>query len=205
MKNSFKFAFISLLALLTIACGQQEISADKYTIIEGISTAQPDVVEIFSLGCGHCRSLEKVLTQVEVNSDINIHKTHVVFNKSTLSYAYLYYAAEIQFEDHNGSFAQFTSELFDLVQDDFQTVTIEKKRDLLSQLFKQYQLIEPQNLTEAHHSKINQLANSSKQLGSEINLSGVPAILVKGRYLLNMQKHKNSDDLINTINYLSQL
>lgn len=205
MKNRFKFTLIALLALLTIACGEQGVSADKYTTIEGVSTVQPDVVEIFSLGCGHCRSLENVLIKVEANSDIKINKTHVVFNESTLRYAYLYYAAEIQFSGHNSDFAKFTGELFALIQADFQNANPEQKRELLSKLFKQYQLIEPQSLTEEHYIKIQKLAASAEKLGAEINLSSVPAILVKGKYLLDMNKHNNSNDLIKTINYLLKL
>lgn len=205
MKNRFKFTVIALLALLTIACGEQGVSADKYTTIEGVSSAQPDVVEIFSLGCGHCRSLENVLIKVEANSDIKINKTHVVFNESTLRYAYLYYAAKIQFSVHNSDFTTFTGDLFALIQGDFQNASSEQKTELLSKLFKQYQLIEPQSLTEEHYIKIQKLAASAEKLGAEINLSGVPAILVKGKYLLDLNKHNNSDELIKTINYLRKL
>lgn len=187
----------------TSACtDSKDIFIDKYTEIAPVTIPVNNVVEIFSLTCGHCKNLENVLARIEASSEIKFQKTHVVFGEDTLRFAYLFYAAETQFKGDESRHFKFMSELFELVQTEFDSLSPEDKTRKIGMLFETYGMTSPQSLNEAQYIKIKQKADLAIDLSEELKLASVPAILVKGKYLINMNGHKNADELKETINYL---
>ncbi len=102
------FIFAAVIPFLTSACNEQSVDSNKFTAVASIEMPMPDVVEVFALSCGHCRNIEKMLTQLEQKADISIHKMHAVFNENTANEAYLYYSGDIQLPAAKKQRAEFT-------------------------------------------------------------------------------------------------
>ena len=203
-----QYNFVSIFAVLVTlffvsACNDPKATfTDKFSEIAPVTMPVNDVVEIFSLTCGHCKNLENVLARIEDTSDIEFQKTHVVFGENTLRFAYLFYAAEIQFKENKSRHFEFMGELFELVQTDFNSIPAEEKTKKIGVLFESFGMQSPQSLNESQYVKIKEKAEFAIDLSGELKLGSVPAILIKGKYLIDMNGHKNAEELKATINYL---
>ena len=201
-RSSLIFTFIITLFFISGCEDTSTISSDKYTTISPVTVQVDDVVEIFSLSCGHCKNLENVLQRIKDTTTIEFQKTHVVFSEDTLRFAYLFYAAETQFKGNDTQHFEFMGKLFELIQTDFDKLSSEDKTRKIGVLFQAYNMQSPQTLNEAQYMAIQKQTNLAQDLSEELNVSSVPAILVKGKYLINMNGHKNAEELAETINFL---
>ncbi len=108
------------LALVVAACSESDtapVEGKQYrTLDTNLSTLRlPQVTEVFSLGCGHCRNIEPMLPELESLTDSKLGKVHVMFNESAQIAGMLFYSAVMQSEN-NIVPADMQDELFALVQ-----------------------------------------------------------------------------------------
>ncbi|WP_299021863.1 thioredoxin domain-containing protein [uncultured Photobacterium sp.] len=201
----FKSIIPLFIALLAIT-GCNDISApqegEKYTIVnETVNTA--DVVEIFSLGCGHCRSMETMLPEIKKMAGVDIDKVHVTFNQSAQVAAYIFYTAAIQTDGKpDGALME---EMFAYVQDRSDNVTEEQRKAQLTKIFKSRDLSSPFDLTEEDQKQVYKKMNEAEKLVSNAQIASVPAFLVKGKYLVQTSAHESIEDMAETIRYLSTM
>ncbi|RWX57111.1 thioredoxin domain-containing protein [Photobacterium chitinilyticum] len=194
--------FIALLALVGCNDASTPKEGDKYKVVAEAADAAP-VVEVFSLACGHCRSMETMLPEIKKIAGVEIDKVHVTFNQSAQVAAYIFYTAAIQ---TNGAPEPALMEaLFAYVQDTSDTVTEEERKSQLTGIFKTYNLASPYELTEDQHKQIYQKLSEAEQLVSSAEIASVPAFLVQGKYLVESSAHESIEDMANTISYLSKL
>ncbi|MGR5065214.1 DsbA family protein [Photobacterium sp. DNB22_13_2] len=192
-----------LLVALT-GCSESEIpkEGEKYTVVATPTEGIADVVEVFSLGCGHCRNMELMLPEIKKLADVDIDQVHVTFNESAQYAAYLYYTAAIQ---SNGKpAAELKEALFAFVQDQAADLDEESRKNKLDEIFSQYDLVSPFDLSDEQKEQVYQQMTNANQLEQNAKITGVPAFLVKGKYLVENGAHDSLEDLANTIRFLSE-
>ncbi|NAX34872.1 thiol:disulfide interchange protein DsbA/DsbL, partial [Vibrio sp. V29_P1S30P107] len=57
------------------------------------------ITEVFSLTCGHCRTMESMIPELEKITGEHFGKLHVTFNQGAQISAMLYYSAVMQLEE----------------------------------------------------------------------------------------------------------
>ncbi|GAB3524501.1 thioredoxin domain-containing protein [Photobacterium alginatilyticum] len=195
--------FVALLALAGCNDAATPKEGVKYKIIaETVENAAP-VIEVFSLACGHCRSMETMLPEIEKLAGVDIDKVHVTFNKSAQIAAYIYYTVAIQ--NDGAPDAALMESLFAYVQDTGDTVTEGERKTLLTKIFATHNLTSPFELTEEQHKQVYQKLTEAEQVVTNAEIASVPAFLVQGKYLVESSAHESLEDMANTISYLAKL
>ncbi len=202
MKKLFSLFAISLAALL-VGCSDNNVPQEGQQFQQlpaNLSTYRlPQVTEVFSLNCGHCRKMEEVIPQLEELTNQSIGKVHVTFNESAQVGAMIYYTAEMQLggkPDHD-----MMTELFAAVQlGDGSTLT--EKKEAIDQVFHSRDLVSPYELDEAQQTQLFKAMHLADEITQKGEINGVPTFIVNGKYMVITSGHQDEQGIANTINYL---
>jgi len=202
MKKLFSLFAISLAALL-VGCSDNNVPQEGQQFQQlpaNLSTYRlPQVTEVFSLNCGHCRKMEEVIPQLEELTNQSIGKVHVTFNESAQVGAMIYYTAEMQLggkPDHD-----MMTELFAAVQlGDGSTLT--EKKEAIDQEFHSRDLISPYELDETQQTQLFKAMHLADEITQKGEINGVPTFIVNGKYMVITSGHQDEQGIANTINYL---
>ncbi|MCG7497237.1 thiol:disulfide interchange protein DsbA/DsbL [Vibrio sp. Of7-15] len=190
-------------ALLLVGCSEntQPQEGGKYTTLPAPltqSTIQP-VTEVFSLSCGHCRSMEDFIPDIKAFTNTDIDKLHVTFNESAQISALIYYSAVMQL-NHNPD-ATFMEDLFSVVQDHGDK-TPKEQRAILEKAFNDRKLLSPYQFDEIQQKALFEMLKQAEATSVAANISSVPTFIVNGKYQVQVSAHENPQDIANTITYL---
>ncbi|HIF9207105.1 thiol:disulfide interchange protein DsbA/DsbL [Photobacterium damselae] len=201
LRTFFSFLFLAL-ALTGCSDSNTPKDGDQYmTIAKPISDMQ-GVYEVFSLSCGHCRSMETMLPEIKKLAGVkDIRSVHVTFNESAQLAAFVYYAAAIQSPNGEPS-DKLTEQLFAYTQDTPKDTPMDKRKEMLNNLFAQYKMNSPYQLTQTQQEEVFSKMDQAQKIIEAANITSVPTFIVNGKYLVNTPAHKNLQDLANTIKYL---
>lgn len=161
----------------------------------------PQVTEVFSLTCGHCRQMETILPELESLTDQKIGKIHVTFNEGAQIGAMIYYTAEMQLgsaPDH-----AMMEELFAAVQMG-EGSTISQRKDAIDSAFHTRDLISPYDIGEEEQKQLFRAMKVAEDITVSAEINSVPTFIVNGKYLIITTGHENTQDIANTINYLTK-
>jgi len=178
------------------------VEGKQFTTIPVEMPDAENVVEVFSLACGHCRQMEAALPELESMIGLPIAKEHVTFNESAQRGAYLFYTAVVQ-----GKGEVSTEQLrgmFSFVQDRTEEEPVEVTKQKLLALYHDYDMLSPTEVDDTQNEAIYKKMVAAETFMNNINLSSVPAFVVKGKYLVNTTEHENLEDIAATIKYLSE-
>lgn len=96
------FAVIAaMMALSACDSGNTQPQQGKQYEVLPVSLQEYDLApltEAFALTCGHCRSMEEFVPQIESLTDQSVEKMHVTFNESAQVSAIIFYTAVMQLE-----------------------------------------------------------------------------------------------------------
>ena len=201
MMTLFAIMFVTLLA----GCSDRDVPQEGkqfQTLSTDLSTYRlPQVTEVFSLNCGHCKKMESVLPQLEELTQQNIGKVHVTFNDSAKISAMIYYTAEMQLgqkPDHS-----MMNELFQAAQMGNNATMAEKKQAII-QAFQSRGLVSPYELKEENQNQLFKAMQLAENLTEKGQINSVPTFIINGKYMVLTSGHKDVQDIANTINYLTQ-
>lgn len=203
------FAFLRLLAaslFLALAWNtpaHADLEAGKqYTLI---SPAQPtetgkniEVLELFSYACPHCHDLEPVLNPwaKKLPGDVTFRRLPAVFSDKWLIYARIYYAAEAM-----GVLDKLHPAIFNATH--VQHLDLTNEKTLLEWVGKQG--VDGKKFAEMFASfSVNGKAQRAKQLTRAYAISGVPSLVVEGKYLTSASQTGGNDQLLTTLDELIQ-
>ncbi|MCW8329827.1 thiol:disulfide interchange protein DsbA/DsbL [Photobacterium sp. SDRW27] len=195
--------FVALLALAGCNDASTPKEGDKYSVVTTATENTADVVEVFSLACGHCRNMETMLPEIKKAAEVEIDKVHVTFNQSAQVAAYIFYTAAIQTDGSPDT--ELMEALFAYVQEKGDNVTEEERKSQLTEIFKKHNMASPYELTDEQHELIYKKLSEAETLVNNAQIASVPAFLVKGKYLVKTEAHESLEDMANTIRYLSKL
>ncbi|EOU2463767.1 thioredoxin domain-containing protein [Vibrio navarrensis] len=159
----------------------------------------PAVTEVFSLTCGHCRTMEEVIPQLEEQTKQKFGKMHVTFNESAQISTFIFYTAVMQLKqtpDH-----AFMQELFAAVQMGPDVAGIEKQQ-ALEKAFEKRHLISPYQLEKEQQQAMFALFQQADAASQAAQINAVPTFIVKGKYQVLTGGHKSTDEIAQTITYL---
>ncbi len=203
MLHILKKSLIALLFFPLLACAEQnEIykEGEYYKIISKpvITTNQDkiEVVELFWYGCPHCYSLEPLVNKwaQDLPSYIDFKRMPAVMARSWVVHARAYYAAEIL------GAPEHTHEML------FTAIHKHNKR-----IFDQTTLAEfyaTQGLNQAEFNKVfksfavNSKIQQAKTKQRGYQATGVPAVIVNGKYLISTTMKAGTKDLFKVVDYL---
>ncbi|USD67959.1 thiol:disulfide interchange protein DsbA/DsbL [Vibrio sp. SCSIO 43136] len=200
-KLSLATLVLSSLALIGCSDTAEPKLGEQYKLLptELKQNSITPVTEVFSLTCGHCRSMEKVIPQIEEGINKPIGKVHITFNESAQVAALIYYAAQMQLDstpDH-----EMMEKLFSVMQSQDYT-TGEARQQALESLFNEYGLVSPYQFDEIQQKALFELLNEADEITQQSQINGVPTFIIKGKYELITSGHEDVNDLVKTINYL---
>ncbi len=204
MNNLSKCLLLPLFTLLLLSgCSEskQPIEGKQFSLLPTAITSDflAPVTEVFSLSCGHCRTLEAFLPTIKKQINTDIDKLHVTFNDSAKVSALLYYSAVMQLNKVPET--AFMEQLFSAVQES-EGQTLTQQQATIELVFTNHNLISPYQFTNIQQKALLQMINSAEKITVVAKINAVPTFIVNGKYQVLISGHENPDQIANTINYL---
>lgn len=162
-------------------------------------TQNPDkieVIEFFWYGCPHCYSFEPALEKWLKNKPENVDfiRQPVAFNELWGKHAKAYYTAEAL-----GVVDKVHADFFDAIQNKKEKLDTEEE---LAKFFKAHGVDETQ-FHEAYNSfAVDAKMRQAPVIASSYGITGVPAIVVNGKYKTNGTLAGSQDKMIEVMNKL---
>jgi thiol:disulfide interchange protein DsbA len=170
---------------------------------EIISPAQPtqhpdkiEVIEFFWYGCPHCYSFEPLLDNWSKNLPKNIEfiRQPAAFNELWSKHAKAYYTAEAL-----GIVDKVHADLFDAIQNKKESLDTE---EALSKFFIAHGVNETQ-FKEAYNSfVVDSKMRQAPLMAARYGITGVPAIIINGKYKTNGTLAGSHEKMIEVMNQL---
>nr|WP_319557058.1 thiol:disulfide interchange protein DsbA/DsbL [uncultured Vibrio sp.] len=157
------------------------------------------VTEAFSLTCGHCRSMEEFVPQIESLTKHDVEKVHVTFNNSAQISAIIFYTAVMQLEATPDK--AFIADLFAAVQMPPEATAVERQT-AVEKAFESRNLISPYHLDEAQQKQLFEYINKADEITTRGQINSVPTFIVHGKYQVISSGHDSIEAMSDTINYL---
>ncbi len=161
-----------------------------------VGPGKVEVVELFWYGCPHCFRLEPDLSKWLKSKPKNVEFIRIpaVFNKTWELHAKAYYTANFL-----GIMDKFHKPFFDAIhlkKQPMNTVAEVKK-------FFLQQGVSEKDFTNVFNSfGVDAKVRRAKELSREYGISGVPALVVNGKYLTDGPMAGGRRGMINVLNYL---
>lgn len=202
MKNFFK-PFLVAASMLMVATGSHAADNPKqgehYTLLPNQITNAPQVMEVFSFGCGHCRTMETLVPEMEKITNTKISKVHATFDRGSQMLAFMYYTGVIQSEGKPN--AKFMDDLFGYIQEPSKASEQERKTQL-ENIYKNNGMKTPYELTEEEQKSVVAKMEYADGIMRSSELNAIPAFIIKGKYLINMGAHSSIEDITGTMSSL---
>ena len=189
--------FILLASLILSATAYASPSEGKqYTLLEKPYSTEYQVDKFFSLTCMPCWQMTELLKDKEGSGELELHRTHVIFNDSTLQAAGIYYTVLAQKPDLSH---ELLSELFSLVQ----TKNPLQETDI-DAFLKEHNLVKQEDLTQSQQQQWAKFMEDSVTKTEQASISSIPSFIINGRYMVKLRGHRSMEELLETIQYLKE-
>ena len=189
--------FILLVSLIISATAFASPSEGKqYTLLEKPYSTEYQVDKFFSLTCMPCWQMTELLKDKEGSGELKLHRTHVIFNDSTLQAAGIYYTVLAQKPDLSH---ELLSELFSLVQ----TKNPLQETDI-DAFLKEHNLVKQEDMTQAQQLQWAKFMEDAVTKTEQASISSIPSFIINGRYMVKLRGHRSMEELLETIQYLSE-
>ncbi|MBQ0725639.1 MAG: thiol:disulfide interchange protein DsbA/DsbL [Cycloclasticus sp.] len=197
---------VLLVACLTMYVGtaySEAVDYDEGIDFQLIKPVQPtddpdrlEVVEVFWYGCPHCHHFEPTLGPWAKNApaDVNFYRLPAVFNATWEMHARAYFAADIL-------------DVLEVSHDDlFHAMHVEHKTfntvEKLAKFYAKYGIDEALFEKTYHSFVVNTKIARSKEMVKRYGITGVPAVVVEGKYLITGAMAKSYGNMIKIIDFL---
>ncbi|PCI19153.1 MAG: disulfide bond formation protein DsbA [Piscirickettsiaceae bacterium] len=200
-----KLCFVILLmaSLNGAALSAEAVAYDEGIDYQLITPTQPtddpdriEVVEVFWYGCPHCNHFEPSLgTWVKsIPSDVNFYRIPAIFAPAWEIHARAYFTAEI-LDVLDKSHAAF-----------FHAIHVERKSlntvDKLASFYANYGVDEDLFKKTYKSFVVNTQVSRAKDMINRYGITGVPAIVVEGKYLVTGPMAKSYQNMIKITDFL---
>jgi len=197
---------LSLLALILAPLVVMSVQAAEFKegvhytqLPQAVRTADPskvEVVEMFGYWCPHCNNFERYLAPWKRQLDAGVDFKHVpvVFRPNQEEFARAYYIAKSL-----GVEEQAHPQLFNLIHGQRQWINNQQQ---LGQFFAGLGVSE-EAFNKAYGSfGINSQMNLGRKKTGEYRISGVPSMVVNGKYLVTAEKAGGQRQMLEVVDYL---
>ncbi|OBT26632.1 peptide permease [Vibrio tasmaniensis] len=170
---------------------------EQYSILDNPYSTAHQIDKFFSLTCTPCWQMTELLKEKEQSGELVLHRTHVIFNESTLQAASLYYTVLVQQPNLSH---ELLNELFSLVQ----TNSPLQQADI-DVFFKKHNLVTKENMTKSQQQQWATYVKDAADKTEQTAIVSIPSFIINGRYMVNLRGHSSMDELLETLKYLSDL
>ncbi|ESS69687.1 thiol:disulfide interchange protein DsbA [Methyloglobulus morosus KoM1] len=202
-----KFAGFALILFFISFAGLSNAEEQSSTGYEAVSPPQPttnpakvEVIEFFWYGCPHCYSFEPSLSKWLKTKPANVEFIRIpaVFSEEWGKHAKAYFTAEAL-----GVIDAVHGDLFDGIQQAKQAGKHElETEDQLAKFFVAHGVKEA-DFREAYNSfMVDSKMRQAPALAAKYGITGVPAIIVNGKYRTNGTLAGSQEKMIDVINTL---
>lgn len=200
-------AAIAVTLALPFAAGAQQgefIEGKDYARLEPAQpTNHPDkveVMEVFWYGCPHCYDFEPRLTEWvdESMPDYAVFtRLPAVLNRQWEVHARAYYTAEAL-----GVLDEIHKPLFDAIHEDNRRLS---SNEAIADFFAEHGISAESYLSTAESFAVENKLRRAATLPGRLGVSGVPAMVVDGKYRVDARMAGSYEKLLETIEYLVAL
>lgn len=155
-----------------------------------------EVQEFFWYGCPHCFQFDPKIEHWVKNKPANVEfvRTPAPLNPNWMVHTKTYYALEAM-----GKIEQFHTPLFNAMHvTKMKLYTPEAIADFLAQKGVDRKMF----LDTFNSFPVDSRSRKAAQLGNQYKVTGVPALTVNGKYLINTNQAGGFDEVLNILNYL---
>ncbi len=177
------------------------IEGKDYKVIENPlplhKAGENEVLEFFSYACGHCANLEPRLLKwvaEEKPKDVGFYTIPAVGGRMWTFVAQVKFTAEKLGLDH-----QFDAKYFKAIHEDGERALLGDKEKAFEFIMKEGKFTEEQVEKAWNSLQIKNSLSKSNHLWQQAKLEGVPALIVNGKYLVEMRQY---DELFDVIEFL---
>lgn len=192
-----KIAFLGLLCFAALANAEGGY--------ETLSPAQPvqnpdkiEVIEFFWYGCPHCYHLEPAMAAWLKTKPANVEfiRQPAIFSDLWGKHAKAFFTAEAL-----GVTEKVHADLFDAIQNKKQKLTSE---DDLAKFFAEHG-VKDEDFRNAYNSfLVDAKMRQAESMGARYGISGVPALVVNGKYRVTGPSAKSQENMLTVTNQLIQ-
>jgi thiol:disulfide interchange protein DsbA len=198
LRNLAFTAVLMMTAALSYA--EQYVAGQHYKVLANTTLprdpAKIEVVEVFWYGCGHCNHFEPTVRAWEkfIQADVDFYQVPAQFSNQWKIHAELFYltqALKVNEKVHQGIFDQ-----------------IHMKRNPLLDKDDQKEFLAQYGVSEADFDKYDDSFGVRRQLKMADQMvrtwaiSGVPAVIVNGKYMVNASSAGGEEKVFDVVNYL---
>lgn len=197
------FVVLCFLSLVIHAETSQSINIEKGEGYETIDPPQPtddparvEVIEFFWYGCPHCYRFEPILQKWLKNrpDHVNYIPQPAAFNSTWAKHARAFFTAEA------------LGVLDKMHEDFFQAIQIDKKRldkeDVLAEFFAEHG-VSKKDFTDTYNSfLVEAKTRQAESVAGRYGVTGVPTIVINGKYRVSGTTAKNYDNMVKVMDYL---
>ena len=192
------FAFFSLIMLSLSAHAAKFNEGEHYKVLDLEASKKPMVTEFFSFYCPHCNSFEPIIQQLkqQLPADVKLQKNHVSFMGGNMglpmSKAYATMIA-LKVED------KMVPVMFNRIHNMNKPPRDEAE---LRQIFLD-EGVDAKKFDAAYNGfAVDSMVRRFDKAFKDSGLSGVPAVVVNNRYLIDAQGINSLDEYFELVNFL---
>lgn len=197
---SIKSVFLVLLLSITTLTNAEEANPLGYEVLSTVQPVQEankvEVIEFFWYGCPHCYTFEPKLHKWEQNLPENVHfiRQPAIFSALWGMHAKAYFTAEaLDVVD------KVHAVFFDIIQNKKQKLQTE---DQLAKFFVAHG-VEESKFRETYNSfLIDAKMRQARAMAPRYGITGVPAVIVNGKYKITARLAGSHDKMIEVMNKL---
>jgi thiol:disulfide interchange protein DsbA len=176
----------------SVAKGYKDLTAIQPTQ----DVSKVEVIEFFWYGCPHCYKLEPYMKKwlKDLPKNVDFIRQPAVFNAQWGRHAKAYFTAE-----YLGVVDKVHADFFHAIQ--IKNKTLENESDLAS--FFLAHGVNKASFTAAFNSfNVDSNMRKAKTMGPKYGITGVPAIIINGKYLVSASTAGSNEKMITVINEL---
>jgi thiol:disulfide interchange protein DsbA len=206
--------FIGLLLLFSCSKGEQEAQQDTkvtykenthYIVLDHPSSNMPQVQEFFSFWCPHCYHFEPIVSKLkpQLGAEVVFQKVHVDF-MGFASQEIQQQASEAMLVARQlGKEAQINKAIFEHIHVNNKPLT---NMDELLPILASQQITPSQfqNSLESEQGKMLLDAHNQSFSQYRDDITGVPTVIVNGKYKVTFTNEMTVEDMISLIIWLTQ-
>lgn len=196
MRKLIRYISLTLLMMLN----SQAYAADGYKLVNpSVATQTGDkieVLEIFWYACPHCYDFEPYVKEwhAKIPEDVEFRRMPGIFRKNWIPHAKAFYTAEKM-----GILDKIHTPLFDAIHKHKKNI----HDDAAMKSFFVKQGVDKDEFTKIYESEeIDTKAKQAYVMGQKYKISGVPAVIVNGKYMVSGSTAGSFDNVIKVIDEL---
>jgi thiol:disulfide interchange protein DsbA len=203
MLNLVRSLFAAALMLPLIAFAAEPVSYQEgvhYTrLTKSVRTADPsrvEVVELFGYWCPHCNNFEEHLAPWKMKAPEYVDFKHlpVVFRANQKEFAKGYYVAKALGLEEKAHPA-----FFDLIHRQRRWIETEKQ---LADFFAGFGISEQEFSKYYNSFVVSGQVNTAANKARSYRVSGVPSLVVNGKYLITADKAGGQKEMLDVVDFL---